>query len=89
MLRDIALEAFEGVGETESLEAVDALTDLRSLGADRENGGPRDRGAASAVADCRTLTSSGRSRAMPHRRRRAAAHSSGCRPTTRRSWPSR
>jgi hypothetical protein len=31
MLRDIALDAFEGVGEGESLEAIDALTDTRSL----------------------------------------------------------
>ena len=31
MLRDIALEAFEGIGEAESLEAVDALPDDRPL----------------------------------------------------------
>ncbi|HEY7289414.1 MAG TPA: DUF349 domain-containing protein [Vicinamibacterales bacterium] len=31
MLRDIALEAFEGIGEPESLAAVDALTDAKSL----------------------------------------------------------
>ncbi len=32
MLRDIALEVFEDTGESESLEAVDALDDLRVLG---------------------------------------------------------
>ena len=31
MLRDIALEAFEDIGETESLEAVEALADPRTL----------------------------------------------------------
>ncbi len=31
MLRDIALEAFEDIGEAESLEAVDAMTDPRAL----------------------------------------------------------
>jgi hypothetical protein len=31
MLKDIALEAFEGLGENESLEAVDALNDVRTL----------------------------------------------------------
>jgi len=31
MLRDIALEAFEDIGETESLEAVEALADPRAL----------------------------------------------------------
>src|SRR5207247_3081106 len=31
MLRDIAAEAFEDVGETESLEAVDAIADARAL----------------------------------------------------------
>ena len=31
MLRDIALEAFEGVGEAESLAAIDALTDAKVL----------------------------------------------------------
>jgi len=31
MLRDIALEAFEGVGEAESLAAIDALTDAKIL----------------------------------------------------------
>src|SRR5262245_10495925 len=31
MLRDIALEAFESVGESESLAAVDAITDARLL----------------------------------------------------------
>src|SRR5262245_2412464 len=32
MLRDIALDAFEGVTEAESLAAVDATSDVRSLG---------------------------------------------------------
>ena len=31
MLREIALEAFEGIGETESLSAVDVMSDARSL----------------------------------------------------------
>ena len=31
MLRDIALESFEGVAEQDSLDAVDALTDVRAL----------------------------------------------------------
>ena len=31
MLRDIALEAFEDLGETESLEAVEEIRDPRTL----------------------------------------------------------
>src|SRR5262245_52032314 len=30
MLRDIALEAFEGLGEAEALDAVDAVADLKT-----------------------------------------------------------
>src|SRR5437762_5042037 len=33
MLRDIALEAFEGIAETDSLAAVAALTDVKTLAA--------------------------------------------------------
>src|SRR5579864_6379195 len=49
MLRDVALEAFEGIGETESLSAVDALTDARAL-ANVAKSAPREATAVRALA---------------------------------------
>ena len=49
MLRDIALEAFEGIGEAESLAAVDALADSKLLVAIAKTA-PRETAAARAVA---------------------------------------
>ena len=50
MLRDIALEAFEGLGEAEGLDAVDALGDARTLTQIAKEARARNRGAAGAVA---------------------------------------
>ncbi len=59
MLRDIALEAFEGIGEAESLAAIDALTDPKLLvtvakTASRESAAAR---AAARVSDAHALGS--------------------------------
>ena len=49
MLRDVALEAFEGIGETESLAAVDAIRDPRALAAVAKST-PREATAIRALA---------------------------------------
>ena len=53
MLRDIAVEAFEGVTEADSLEAVDALTDGRALAQIAKTAGPGNRGAPCIDPRCR------------------------------------
>jgi hypothetical protein len=87
MLRDLALEVFEDVGETESLEAVEALTDVRVLGqiaktATRDIVALR---ALSRIEDPRVLGS------VARRKGCGAAPSSRCGPAAidRRSSPSR
>src|ERR1700704_6123864 len=49
MLRDLALEAFEGLGEAESAAAVDALTDAKTLAAIAKSA-PREATALRALA---------------------------------------
>jgi len=49
MVRDIALEAFEGIGESESLSAVDVLADIRTL-ASIAKSAPRESTAIRALA---------------------------------------
>ena len=53
MLRDIALEAFEDLGEAESLGSRGGIADAARPGAGRERRVARDRGAARALADRR------------------------------------
>jgi hypothetical protein len=73
MLRDIALEVFEGVGENESLDAVDALSDGKALGhvaktAGREIVALR---ALSRISDAHSLGSVARHAALEAARRGA------------------
>ena len=101
MLRDIALEAFEGIGEAEALDAVDVLTDAPILAQIAKTAGGR----SSRSVPCRASAIraiSGRSRAMPPARpcgagrcqpsatgaTRAKSSRSRCTPSTRtRPWP--
>ena len=93
MLRDIAVEAFEGTTEAESLDAVDVLMgsdrtrpepwnpgleDQRSARPDCEVGDARDRGAAGAVPAVRRPAARRRSPGMARTRPRAAARSTRC-----------
>ena len=74
MLRDIALEAFEGIGEAESLAAVDALDRPEAARhgwrrrASRESVAPRALAAASPTRTC-----SARLRGRPSTNRSARA----------------
>ena len=65
MLRDIALEAFEDVGEAESLEAVDAIGDPRVLGQIAKTRDARDRRACARSRASTMRTCSARSRGTP------------------------
>jgi hypothetical protein len=73
MLRDIAVEAFEGVTEADSLEAVDALTDGRALAQIAKSAGREIVAlrALSRVADTRMLGSIARHAASEATRRGA------------------
>ena len=50
MLRDIALDAFEGTAEADGVAAVDALVERQGARRDRPGGDTRDRGAQGLVA---------------------------------------
>ena len=73
MLRDLALEAFEGTAEADSLDAVDAIADARMLAQVAKTARPRD---SSRCARCRaraTRTRSARSRGTRREAVRRAA----------------
>jgi hypothetical protein len=75
MLRDIALEVFEGIGETESAAAVELLTDGRTLGAIAKSA-PREavaRRALQRISDAHMLGSIARHAAHEAVRRDALA----------------
>jgi len=75
MLRDIALESFEEIGEAESQQAIDAITDARALGqvaktATREASGAR---ALARISEAHALGSVARHAALEPIRMRALA----------------
>jgi len=75
MLRDIALESFEEIGEAESQQAIDAITDARTLGqiakaATREASGAR---ALARISESHALGSVARHAALEAIRMRALA----------------
>ena len=78
MLRDIALEAFEGLGEAESLAAVDALADTKTLVGIAKNASRESIGAARAGAGHRRARARIDRAARRARSRCAARRSSGC-----------
>ena len=79
MLRDIALESFEEIGEAESQQAIDVITDARTLGqvaktATREASGAR---ALARITEAHALGSVARHAALEPIRMRALATLSG------------
>jgi hypothetical protein len=88
MLRDIALDLFEGTTEGDSLEAVDALSDVRSLAQIAKTAGARSWRCVHCRG-CRTVIPWDRSHVTPRLKQCAAARSSVFVPTGRKRSPSR